>query len=82
MRGEEDVHISTWDLKRQYKFCRYALKAETRWLVKQTCQLLVFVQRPSHYFTKSIPATEGRYVRTLSDCITTTHNRRRRRLKI
>ena len=31
---------------------------------------------------KRVPATEEVYVRTLSDCIPTTHNRRRRRIKI
>ena len=36
----------------------------------------------SHYFTKSVPATEERYVRTISDCIPTSHKRRCRRIKI
>ena len=32
-------HISAWDLKRQYKFCNFGLKADIRWSPKQTCQL-------------------------------------------
>ena len=27
--GEEDIHISAWDLKRQYKVFKFGLKAET-----------------------------------------------------
>ena len=59
-------------------------KAEIQWSRKrkgETWQLLVCVLRPSHYFTKRVPATDERYVRTLSDCIPTTHNRRCRRIK-
>ena len=55
---------------------------ETRWSLKLTCQFHVWVLRPSHYFTKRVSATEESYVRTLSDCIPTTHNRRRRIIKI
>ena len=44
-------------------------KEETHWSLKQTCQLLVCVLRPPHYFTKRVPATEERYVWTLTDCI-------------
>ena len=140
--GEEDIHISAWDLKKkEYWVCSFGLKAEihwslkrrgetrwplkpkerstgrsseeersagrsskgegisghssrrspswslkrrgeTRWSLKQTYQLLLCVLRTSHYFTERVPATEERYVRTLSDCIPTTHNRRRRRIKI
>ena len=36
---EEDVHISAWDLKRQYKVCNFELKAEIHWSLNQTCQL-------------------------------------------
>ena len=75
--GEEDVHTSACGLKRQYKVCNFALKAETHWSLKQTCQLLVCVLRSSHSFTKRVPTAEERYVRTFSDCIPTTHNRRR-----
>ena len=28
MLGEEDIHTSAWNLKRQYKFCKFGLKAE------------------------------------------------------
>ena len=69
-------------LERQYKVCNFGQKAETRWSLKQTCQLPVSVLWPSHYFTKRFPATKERYVRTLSDCVPTTHNRRRQRIKI
>ena len=48
-------------------------KEETRWSLKHICQLLVCVLRPPHYFTKRVPATEERYVRTLSDCIPTSY---------
>ena len=47
------------------------VKGETRWSLKQTCQILVRVLRPPNYFTKRVPATEERYVRTLSDCVPT-----------
>ena len=30
-------------------------KGETRWSLKPTCQLLVCVLQPSHYFTKRVP---------------------------
>ena len=33
--GEEDIHISAWDLKRQYKVCNFGLTAEIRWTLKQ-----------------------------------------------
>ena len=57
-------------------------KGETRWLLKQICQHFVCVLWPLHYFTKTVPATEERYVRNISDCIPTTHNRHRRKIKI
>ena len=57
-------------------------KGETRSSLKQTFQLPVCVLRPSHYFTKRVLAIEEIYARTLSDYIPTTHNRRRRRIKI
>ena len=47
-------------------------KGETRWSLTQTCQLLVRVLQPSHYFTKKVSATEERYLRTVSDRITIT----------
>ena len=46
-------------------------KGKTRWSLKQTCQLLMCILRPLHYFTIRVPATEERYVRNLSDCIPT-----------
>ena len=55
MWGKKDVYTSAWDLKRQYKVCNFGLKAETHWSLKQTCQLLVSVLRPLHYFTKRVP---------------------------
>ena len=92
MWGEKDVHISTWDLKRQYKVCNFGLKAEIFWSLKwrreicrplkQTCQLPMCVLQPSHYFTKRVSTTEERYVQTLSDCISITHNCRHQRIKI
>ena len=57
-------------------------KGETRWALKQTYQLLVCVLRQLHYFIKRVPATEEWYAPNLSDCIPTTHNCRRRRMKI
>ena len=53
-----------------------------RWSLKQTCWLPVCVLQPLQYFTKRAPTTEERYVRALSDCIPTTHNRRRRKIKM
>ena len=44
-------------------------RGESCWSLKQTCHLPVCVLRPSHYFTKRVPATEERYARSLSDCI-------------
>ena len=41
MWSEEDVHTSTWDLKKRYKICKFGLKAKTHRTLKQTCQLLV-----------------------------------------
>ena len=32
---EEDIHISAWDLKRQYKVCNFGLKAEIRRSLKR-----------------------------------------------
>ena len=49
----------------------FQAKGEIRWSLKQTCQLCVRVLRPLHYFTKRVPVTEERYVRTLSDSIPT-----------
>ena len=57
-------------------------QGEVRWSLKQPCQLLRECLRPSHNFIKRVPATEERYVRTLSDCIPTSHKRCRRRIKI
>ena len=37
--GEEDVHISSWDLKRKYKVCNFGLKAETHWPLKRRGRL-------------------------------------------
>ena len=33
--GEEYVHTSTWDLKRQYKVCKFGLKVEIHWSLKR-----------------------------------------------
>ena len=33
--GEEDIHISAWDLKKQYRVCNFGLKAEIRWSLKR-----------------------------------------------
>ena len=85
------VHISPWDLRRQYKVCNFVLTAETRWPLKRRGRPTgpsskpvgspVCVLQPSHYFTKGVPATKERYVQTLSVCIPTSHKRCRRRIK-
>ena len=91
MWSEQDVHISARDLKRQYKVCNFWLKAEICWSLKQRRRSAghsskpvgspVCVLRPTHYFTKKVSAIEERHVRTLSDCVFTSHKRRHRRIK-
>ena len=53
-------------------------------VTKQTYQLPtpVCVLRPSNHSIKRVPAIEERYVRTVSDCIPTSHKRHRRRIRI
>ena len=48
-------------LERQYKVCNFRLKAEIRWSLGWAGQFpptAVCVRRLSHYFTKTVPATE------------------------
>ena len=35
MWGEDDVHTSAWNLKRQYMVCNFGLKAEIHWSLKR-----------------------------------------------
>ena len=73
--GEEDIHISAWDLKRKYEVCNFGRKVVTHWPLKRRAWstghsskpvgFLVCVLWPLHYFTKSVPTTEERYVQTL-----------------
>ena len=64
---------SGWSLKR-----RGEIRLSFKWRERPagySSKHVVCVLQPSHYSTKRVPATEERYVRTLSDCIPTSHNR-------
>ena len=43
--GEEDVHTSAWDLKRQNKFCKFGLKGEVQWSLKWRRKLRWSIKR-------------------------------------
>ena len=83
--GAEDIHISVWDLKgyimsvildwRQGP-AGHSSEGKIHWSLKKPVGFPVCVLRPSDYFPKRVLAIEERYMRTLSDCIPTTHNRR------
>ena len=118
--SEEDVHTSAWGLKRQYKVCKFGLKAEIRWSLKRRRDIRWSLKRSgrdpvsaqvkvgrsasllsegrdlrvtqasmSRVFSgrcttsqKRVPTTEERHVWTLFDCISTSHERHRWRIKI
>ena len=72
-----------WSLKRKGRYA--GLSSEGRDTLVTQADLSappVCVLQPSHYFTKRVPSTEEKHARTLSDCIPTTNNRRRRRIRI